>query len=74
LSGITRVIRYQTGEINLDFTEARDSEWQRHQVGTLLQTYNHASTPPLSFFRPTNSVKTPKAWTQQLKSGEKTKK
>jgi len=51
------VIRYQTGEINLDFTEARDSEWQRHQLGhlqvcTLLQTYNHASTPPLSFFSP----------------------
>jgi len=43
---------------NLDFTEARDSEWQWHQLGhmqvcTSLQTDNHASTPPLSvFYRP----------------------
>jgi len=40
---------------NLDFTEARDSERQWHQLGhmqvcTSLQTDNHASTPPLSFF------------------------
>jgi len=46
---------YQKGKTNLDFTEARDSEWQWHQldhmqVCTLLQTDNHASTPPLSFF------------------------
>ena len=43
------------GKTNLDFTEARDSEWQWHQLGhmqvcTSLQTDNHASTPPLSFF------------------------
>jgi len=42
---------------NLDFTEGRDSEWQWHQLGhvqvcTSLQTDNHASTPPLSFYRP----------------------
>jgi len=48
------VRRYQKGKTNLDFTEARDSEWQWHllghmQVCTLLQTDNHASTPPLSF-------------------------
>jgi len=41
---------------NLDFTEARDSEWQWHQLGhmqgyTSLQADNHASTPPLSFLR-----------------------
>jgi len=47
--------RYQKGKTNLDFTEARDSEWQWHQLGhtqgcTSLQTDNHASTPPLSFF------------------------
>ena len=40
---------------NMDFTEARDNEWQWHQLGrmqvcTSLQTDNHASTPPLSFF------------------------
>ena len=27
-SGSTRVSRYQKGKTNLDFTEARDSEWQ----------------------------------------------
>ena len=54
-SGTTRVSRYQKGKTNLDFTEARDSEWQWHQLGhmqvcTSLQTDNHARTPPLSFF------------------------
>ena len=54
-SGTTRVSRYQKSKIDLDFTEARDSEWQWHQldhmqVCTLLQTDNHAGTPPLSFF------------------------
>jgi len=49
--------QYQKGTANLDFTEARDSEWQSHQLGhmqvcTLLQTDNHASTSPLSFYRP----------------------
>jgi len=49
------VSRYQKGKTNLDFTEARDSEWQCHQLGrmqvcTALQTDNHASTPPLKFF------------------------
>jgi len=49
------VSRYQKGKTNLDFTEARDSEWQwyqpgRMQVCTSLQTDNHASTPLLSFF------------------------
>jgi len=27
LSGITQVSQYQKGKTNLDFTEARDSEW-----------------------------------------------
>ena len=54
-SGTTRVSRYQKGKTDLDFTEARDSEWQWHQLGhmqvcTSLQTDNHANTPPLSFF------------------------
>jgi len=49
------VSRYQKGKTSLDFTEARDSEWQWHQLGhmqvcTSLQTDNHASTPLLSFF------------------------
>ena len=33
LSGTTRVSRYQKCKTNLDFTEARDSEWQWHQLG-----------------------------------------
>ena len=54
-SGATRVSWYQKGKTNLDFTEARDSEWQWHQLGhmqvcTSLQTDNHASTPPTVFF------------------------
>jgi len=64
---------YQKGKTNLHFTEARDSEWQWHQLGhmqvcTLLQTDSHISTPPLCFLqagcpscRPTNSVKALKA-------------
>ena len=53
-SGTTQVSQYQKGKTNLDFTEARDSEWQWHQLGhmqvcTSLQTDNHTSTPPLSF-------------------------
>ena len=48
LSGTTRVSRYQKGKTNLDFTEARDSEWQWHQLGhmqvcTSLQADNHAT-------------------------------
>jgi len=50
--GTTQVSRYQKGKTNLDFTEARDSEWQWHQLGRMqvcisLQTDNHASNPPL---------------------------
>jgi len=74
-SGTTQVSRHQKGKTNLDFTEARDSEWQWHHLGymqvcTSLQTDNHASTPPLSFLqagcpscRPTNSVNALKAIT-----------
>ena len=69
LSGTTRVSWYQKGKTNLDLTEARDSEWQWHQLGhiqacILIQSDIHTSTPPLSFLqawchscRPTNSVK-----------------
>ena len=52
-SGTTRVGQYQKGKTNLDFTEARDSEWQWHQLAhmqvcTSLHSDNHASTPPVS--------------------------
>jgi len=59
--------RYQKGKTSLDFTEARDSEWQWHQLGhmqvcTSIQTDNHASTPPLCFtgrmpFLPPNQLR-----------------
>jgi len=32
-SRTTQLSRYQKGKTNLDFTEARDSEWQWHQLG-----------------------------------------
>jgi len=72
-SRTTWVSRYQIGKTYLDFTGARDSDWQWHQLGHMqvciaLQTDNHASTPPLCFLqarcpscRPTNSVKALKA-------------
>ena len=73
----TQVNRYQKCKTNLNFTEARDSEWQWHQVGhmqvcTSLQTDNHASIPPLSFLQagcpschPTISVEALKAYLER---------
>jgi len=73
------VSRYQKGKTNLDVAEARDSEWQWHQLGHMqvgisLQTDSHASTPPLSFLqtgcpscRPTNSVNAVKAPVLRIK-------
>jgi len=56
-SGTTPVSQYQKGKTNLDFIEARDSEWQWHQLGHMqvcisLKTDNHTSTPQLVFYRP----------------------
>jgi len=48
LTGTTQVIRYQKGKTNLDFTGARDSEWQWHQLD------DRQVCPSC---RPTNSVK-----------------
>ena len=79
-SRTTWVSRYQKGKTNLDFTGARDSEWQWHKLGhmqvcTWLQTDNHASTQPLCFLqagcpscRPTNSVKALQALLKALKA------
>ena len=55
LSGTTQVSWYQKGKTSLDFTEARDSEWQWHQldrvqVCTSLETDNHASTPRYYYY------------------------
>jgi len=43
------VSRYQKGKSNLDFTEARDSEWQWHQLGHMpiapdRQPHQHPTT------------------------------
>jgi len=67
------VSQYQNGKTNLDFTEARDSEWQWLQLGHMQVLHlapdrYHTSTSPLSYLqagcpscRPTNSVKALKA-------------
>ena len=77
-SRTTWVGRYQKGKTNLDFTEARDSEWQWHQLGICKSAphsrqNNYASTSQLSFLqagcpscRPTNSVKALKAQCYRL--------
>jgi len=63
------VIRYQKGKANVDFTEARDSEWQWHQLGHMQSLHLAADRlpcqhPTTQFLqagcpscRPTNSVK-----------------
>jgi len=56
LPEITKVSRYQKGKTNLDFTEARDNEWQWHQldhvqVCTSFQIDNHTSAPSLSLLQ-----------------------
>jgi len=66
--------RYQKGKTNLDFNEARDSEWQWHQLGGPYaslhlapdrQPRQHTATLFLQAgcpsCRPTNSVKALKA-------------
>jgi len=67
------VRRYQKGKTNLDFTEARDSGWQWHQLGrmqvcTLLQQITTPAPHHSCFLqagcpscRPANSVKALKA-------------
>jgi len=74
---LTYLLTYQKGKTNLDFTGARNSERQWHQLGhmqicTSLQTDNHANRYS-SFLqagcrscRPTNSVKALKAMTPTL--------
>jgi len=57
LSGTTRVSRYKKGKTNLDFTEARESEWQLHQLGhmqacTLLQIETTPAPRHSVFYRP----------------------
>jgi len=72
LSRTTWVSRYQKGKTNLDFTEARDSEWQWHQLGhvqvcTSLQTDKYASTIHHSIFTDRTPLLSPN---QQRQSNE----
>jgi len=51
------VSQYHKGKTNLDFTEARDSEWQWHQQGhmqvcTLLQQITTPTPHRSVFYRP----------------------
>jgi len=64
LSQTTRVSRYQKGRTNLNFTEARDSEWQWYQLQGSMQvwiTMPWFFTVRVPFCRPTNSIKALKA-------------
>ena len=68
LSRTTRVSQYQKSRTNLDFTRARDTEWQWHQLGHMqvcisLQRDNHTSVlqARCPSCRPTNSIKALKA-------------
>ena len=68
-SGTTRVSRYQKGKTNLDFSKARDSEWQWHQLGHMqsapssrqitMPAPHHSSflQARCSCCHPTNSIK-----------------
>jgi len=61
-SGTTQVSQYQKDKTNLDFTEARDSEWQWHQLSHM-QVHLAPVRQPHHWpsCRPTNSVKALKA-------------
>jgi len=57
LSGTTRVNCYQKGKTKLDVTEARDSEWQWHQLDKSAPCFRQLTTPTphhsvLFFHRP----------------------
>jgi len=79
LSRTTWISWYQKGKTNLDFTEARNSEWQWHQLGhmqicTSPQTDNHASTPPPIFLQARRpSCVQPKHWRHRSYINNQTK-
>jgi len=51
LSGTTRVSRYQKGESNLKQETVSGISWAIYKSAPCCR-HNHASTPPLSFYRP----------------------
>jgi len=74
--------RYQKGKTNLDFTQARDSEWQWHQLGhmqvcTLLQRDNPTTqffTGRMPFLLPNQQRQSPEGKQLNLLHGTKTRK
>ena len=52
LSGTTRVSRYQKGKTSMDFTEARDSEWQWHQSAPCCRQITTPAPQHSVFYRP----------------------
>ena len=54
-SGTTQVSRYQKGKTNLDFTEARDSQRQWHQLGHM-QVCTSLQTDKITMPAPHHSV------------------
>ena len=64
-TGTTQASQYQRGKTNLDFTEARDNEWQWHQLGYMQVCISHQTDNHTTQFLqagcpwccPTNSVK-----------------
>jgi len=71
------VSRYQKGKTNLDFTEARDSEWQWHQLGhmqvfTLLQTDKPHQHPTTLFFTGLMPFMPPNQQRQSTKGNQST--
>ena len=74
-SGSIEVSRYQEGETDLDFTQARDSEWEWHQMSYICKfapSYRQITMPAphysvflqarCPFCCPTNRVKALKAY------------
>jgi len=55
-SGTTRVSRYQKGKTNLDFTEAKNSEWQWHQLDNMQVCIMYYRIVTPFFFFTTNSM------------------
>ena len=83
MSGTTPVSRYQKSKTDLDFTEARDSEWQLHQLGHMQVCSRQITTPARHhsvFFQtgcpsccPTNSVKALKEMSKTEQNKKNTK-
>ena len=51
-SGTTQMSRYQKGKTNLDFTEARDSKWQWHQLSHMQIQITMPAPHDSVFYRP----------------------